>query len=189
MRGTTLTAALLLALSTFAAHPAAAQMLASVTPDTTATTPGAEVAAGDLLRMMHLDRQWPTMMSNTIDRMIANQPMMAPYRETMLTFMNKYASWQSVAPTLQHLYAQQFTEAELRDLITFYRTPTGQKSVAKLAELQDRGAAMGEQLVAAHKDELTAAIMVRAQQIKDSAYTTPSPVGGTVFSKGAPPSP
>lgn len=188
MRGTTLTAALL-ALSTLAAHPAAAQTLASVTPDTTATTPGAEVAAGDLLRVMHLDQQWPTMMSNTIDRMIISQPLMAPYRETMLTFMTKYASWQAVEPTLQHLYAQQFTEGELRDLIAFYRTPTGKKSVAKLAELQQRGAAMGEELVASHKDELTAAIMLRAQQIKDSAYTTPSPVGGTVFSKGAPPSP
>jgi hypothetical protein len=188
MRGTTLTAALL-ALSTLAAHPAAAQTLASVTPDTTTPTPGAERAAGDLLRIMHLDQQWPAMMSNTIDRMIVNQPVMAPYRETMLTFMTKYAGWQSAEPTLQHLYAQQFTEAELRDLIAFYRSPTGQKSVAKLPELQERGAAMGEQLVASHKDELTAAIMLRAQQIKDSAYTTPSPVGGTVFSKGAPPSP
>jgi uncharacterized protein len=121
--------------------------------------------------------------------MITNQPVMAPFRETMLAFMTKYAGWQAAAPSLQHLYAQQFTEAELRDMITFYRSPTGQKSVAKMAALQEEGAKMGEELVAAHKSELTAAIMLRAQQIKDSSFSTPGPVGGTVFSKGAPPSP
>jgi uncharacterized protein len=186
MRGTTLAAALL-ALSPLAAQPAAAQsnQAAQAPQDSATTSPGAERAAGELVKVMHLDQQWPTMMANTVDRMIANQPQMAPYRQTMLEFMTKYVGWQTVEPVLQHLYAQQFTEPELHDLLVFYRTPTGQKSVAKIPALQEQGTAMGEQLVAAHKDELTAAIVARTQQIRDSAYATPSPVGGTVFSKGA----
>jgi uncharacterized protein len=160
MRHTTFAAALL-TLSTLALRPIAAQTTSS---DTT-TTPSTERAAGDLLHVMHLDDQWPHMIDAELDAMVVNQPLMAPYRETMRVFFVKYAGWPAVEPAMQHLYAQTFTEAELHDLSTFYRTPTGQKALAKMAELQARGRALGQQVVQAHKDELTAAIAARAQEL------------------------
>jgi hypothetical protein len=144
--------------------------------DTTATTPGAEHAAGELLQVMHLDAQWPGMISAQLDQMVVAQPAMAPFRSTMTDFFEKYAGWQTMAPAMQHLYAQEFTEPELHDLIVFYRTPTGQKALSKLALLQSRGAAIGQQVVAEHRDELTAAITLRAEQIRDSADSSqPAP--------------
>jgi hypothetical protein len=177
MRATTLTAALLL-LPSLTTRPAAAQTVSD-----TATTPAAEHTAGELMHVMHLDDQWQGIMSTQLDVMVTAQPLMAPYRETMRQFFDKYVGWTAVAPGMQHIYAQTFTEAELRDLIAFYSTPTGQKSLSKLAELQTRGRAIGEQLVAAHRDELTAAIAARAQQLAHESGAAATP------SKGAPPSP
>jgi uncharacterized protein len=167
MRGTILTAALLV-LSVAVAAP---QATAQATPDTT-VSPGAERAAGDLLQIMHFDQQWPAMISAQMDQEISNRPQLAPFRTTMLDFFAKYAGWPIVQPLMERIYAQEFTEAEIRDMIAFYRTPTGQKSAAKLPILQARGAAMGQQLVAAHKDELTAALTARAKQLQDSTTGT-----------------
>jgi uncharacterized protein len=177
MRGTTLAAALI-ALSI----PAVRQAEAQASADTSAaTSPGAERAAGELLHVMHLDDQWPALVAAQMDQVITNNPQMAPFKGTMTAFFVKYAGWQAMEPAMQHLYAQQFTEAELRNMIAFYSTPTGQKATSKLAVLQARGAEIGQQAVAAHKDELTAAIMLRAQQIKDSSAGTP-----TVWTKPSP---
>lgn len=172
MRGTLVLTAAFAALSTVAPQVSRAQ----ASSDTLAATPSAERAAGELMKVMHLDTQWPGLIDAQMDQVIAKQPLMAPYRGTMTAFFVKYAGWQAIEPAMRHLYAQEFTEQELRDLTVFYRTPTGQKALSKLTTLQARGAALGEQVVAAHKDELTAAIMLRAQQIKDSsAGTQPVP--------------
>src|ERR1700733_13911401 len=101
MRHTTFAAALL-TLSTLALRPIAAQ----TTSSDTATTPATERAAGDLLHVMHLDDQWPHMIDAELDAMVANQPLMAPYRETMRVFFMKYAGWEAVEPGMQPLYAQ-----------------------------------------------------------------------------------
>ena len=142
MRGTTLSAALL-ALSALALRPMAAQT-PSQTPSDTATTPATERAAGDLLHVMHLDDQWPHMIDAELDAMVANQPLMAPYRETMRVFFMKHAGWEAVEPGMQHLYAQTFTESELHDLSVFYRTPTGAKALQMMPRVM--GESMTEML-------------------------------------------
>jgi len=47
-----------------------------------------------------------------------------------------------VTPKLAEVYAETFTEQELKDILAFYRTPTGQKMVAKTPELSRRGQEM-----------------------------------------------
>jgi hypothetical protein len=173
MRGRILAAAAIV-LSGAVVRPAAAQTAAD-----TATTPGAERVAGELLQVMHLDTQWPVLITQQVDAVTTSQPLMAPYRQTMLEFFAKYGGWTAVEPQMRHLYAQTFTEAELRDLIVFYRTPTGQKAIAKLATLQTRGREIGEQVVAAHRDELTTAISARALQLSHDTTGAAQPPAST----------
>jgi hypothetical protein len=50
-------------------------------------------------------------------------------------FFAQNFKWDEVRPKVAKLYSDAFTEAELRELIAFYQTPTGQKAVAKLPAL------------------------------------------------------
>ena len=50
-------------------------------------------------------------------------------------FFTQNFKWDDVKPKLAKLYADAFTEAELREIIAFYETPTGQKAVARLPAL------------------------------------------------------
>jgi len=59
-----------------------------------------------------------------------------------LKFFADNFKWDDVKPKLAKLYTEAFTEAELREIITFYSTPTGQKFVAKLPVLTQQGGAM-----------------------------------------------
>ncbi len=43
--------------------------------------------------------------------------------------------WEEMRPQLAKLYTAAFTEAELAEIIAFYETPTGQKTLAKLPAL------------------------------------------------------
>jgi hypothetical protein len=45
-------------------------------------------------------------------------------------------SWDKLEPDLVELYAGVYTEDELRELTEFYRSPLGQKFIAKMPELQ-----------------------------------------------------
>jgi hypothetical protein len=47
--------------------------------------------------------------------------------------------------TMVPLYEQRFTQQEIRDVVAFYRTPTGQKMLAELPGLMNDGMRIGQQ--------------------------------------------
>jgi len=85
--------------------------------------------------------------------------------------MNKYLSWSSVKPGMVQMYAETFTEPEVRELTTFYRPP-GQKTVTKLPELFQKSAALGQKVLRDHLPELQEAI---AKKMKESKGTSGKP--------------
>lgn len=54
------------------------------------------------------------------------------------------------------IYARAFTDAELRDAIAFFNSPTGQKFLDKQPQLMQEGAVLGQSLMAAKQPELRA---------------------------------
>lgn len=47
--------------------------------------------------------------------------------------------WEAIRPQMTDLYLRTFTEAELRDLVAFYETPAGRKSLEKMPLLLQEG--------------------------------------------------
>ena len=68
-------------------------------------------------------------------------------------FFDENFKWDDVKPQIAKLYTDTFTEAELRDLIAFYQTPTGLKAIAKMPVLMQQGAALGMSRVQAKMPE------------------------------------
>lgn len=120
--------------------------------------------AEELLQVMNvsvvLDRSIDLMLHAQID---AN-PDIKPYEDIMRQFLAKYLSWESVKPGMVQMYAETFTEPELRELAAFYRTPLGQKAMTKMPELVQKGSAMGQKAVQDHLPELREAIEKRKKE-------------------------
>ena len=146
--------ALALGLSLTVASSASAQ---APTP-----TPGAVKAAAELMQVMHAEKAFRDAISASFDVQIQNNPAMAPYRGALQEFADKYVTWETMGPQLTATYAQAFTESELKDLITFYKSPTGQKLASQQATLAARGQAIALSVIQAHQGEL--ADLIRKQQ-------------------------
>jgi uncharacterized protein len=132
-------------------------------------TPGATKAATELLQVMHADKTLHDQISAAFDVQIQNNPAMVPYRGAMQKFAERYLTWDAIGPQLTTAYAQVFSESELKDLVAFYKTPTGQKLATQAATLTAKGQAIGLSVVQQHQGEL--ADMIRQQQ---SGATTPA---------------
>jgi hypothetical protein len=128
-------------------------------------------AAADLLKMMNMEKTMRSGSNAMLDAQIHGNPALAPYRDVFEKWVGKYLTWDAVGPRMTDLYMQSFTEPELRDLIAFYKTPTGQKSLAKMPVLMQQGAQLGMEVAQQHKAELEE--MIRARKAELEKAKTP----------------
>jgi hypothetical protein len=104
-------------------------------------------------------------LSRLIEVQIQQQPRLAPYRQIMTDFLNKYISWDAIKDEVIALYSDTFTTAEIKALTAFYSTPLGKKSLKAMPELTAQGAALGQRRVIAHEQELLALIREAEKEI------------------------
>ena len=74
-------------------------------------------------------------------------------------YFRKVASDPDFKKELAHIYEEKFTTNELKDLVEFYKSPIGQKSLQLLPELTNAGSKLGEKYtnkyVSGFKEQLT----------------------------------
>ena len=126
----------------------------SANAQTATPSPGAVKAANELMQTMHADKTFHDALSAAFDAQIQSNPAMAPYRGTLQAFADKYLTWEAMGPQLTAVYAELFTESELKDLIAFYKTPTGQKLASQAATLSSKGQTISLTILQQHQTEL-----------------------------------
>jgi hypothetical protein len=133
----------------------------------TTITPAHLKAAEDLLTSSGASAQLKGNIAAMINQSSANVP--ADKKEKfvgiMNAFMNKYLNWDLIKDQMAAMYAQEFTEQELKDLSTFYQSPLGKKMNQKQPVLFQKGAQIGQMAVQSHQSEL--------QQMMQDAFKTP----------------
>jgi hypothetical protein len=98
--------------------------------------------------------------NNIVDDVIKSQSGQMPkeyqekFKEVMKSFMDKYYTYDILKPKLAKIYADEFTELELKDLIVFYSSPTGKKFADKIPSLTKKGMEIGANTVKDHQEEL-----------------------------------
>ncbi|MEM1069204.1 MAG: DUF2059 domain-containing protein [Planctomycetota bacterium] len=106
----------------------------------------------------------------TIDQMMSaqltQQPQLAAFKDVMLDFLRKHVSYSALKSDMVKLYRDAFTEEEIQQLTAFYRTPVGQKAIAKLPSLATAGAQLGMSRVQANMGELQKAILERQKELE-----------------------
>jgi hypothetical protein len=153
------------ALAPFAAAQAPSPGAPGRTPSGPTPTAAQSAAAVELLKSIKLDESLPSTSAAMIDSEIRGNPGMEPYRDVMLKWIQKYMTWDAMRPELIRLYTDTYTEAELKQLAAFYKTPLGQKTLTKTPELLQKTAMIGARLGQQHADELKTAMTARRDEL------------------------
>ena len=122
--------------------------------------------AAELLQIVHVDRSTAEALDIALRLQLQQQPKLEPYEDALRAFMQKYMSWESLKDDYTRIYAEAFSEQELRQMIAFYRTSTGQKAVSMIPELMSKGAAIGQSRIQENRDELQQMIEKRQKEIE-----------------------
>src|SRR5215472_2736465 len=111
-------------------------------------------AAENLLIVMEVDKSLPKIAEQVVETQLQQNPQLAPQRDVLQRFLNKYLNWESVKEDTITAYAQEFTEQELKKLTEFYKTPVGKKASEKMPRLAFISGQIGLRQAQAHQTEL-----------------------------------
>jgi uncharacterized protein len=134
-------------------------------------------AARTLLEQMDVQTTMGVDAALMADAMIRQNAALAPYRETILQWASTYITWDNLGPPLAAIYADEFSEAALKQLSAFYRTPLGRKALAVMPSLARRGMEVGGKVAQEHLPELRALVEARTQALQKGAGTPAAPAG------------
>ena len=134
------------------AAPAAAQDTAR------AHAPAHMAAARELMEAAQVQQAAMAGVESMIAEQVRTNPSMARYRQAMLEWARGLFTGEEALNAFGALYADAFTEDELRQLVAFYRTPLGRKMAASQGVLATRGAELGRQLAERKQGDLLARI-------------------------------
>jgi uncharacterized protein len=123
----------------FSGLPALAQPAPSPPPQPQLkpATPAALQAARDILAMKNVSAQYagaiPNIVQRTKDALLQNNlNYQKDLNEVAITIAQAFAGREKeIGEQMAKIYASDFTEQELKDLVTFYKSPLGQKLLAQ----------------------------------------------------------
>lgn len=149
-------------------------------PDTTTRVPSLAgyapshiAAAESLLAAANMEKMLGDMTEQSIQAQIQAMPQMAQFADILREFMKEQMDWKALKPEFVALYVQTFTEPELREVAAFYRTPIGQKMLAKTPELMSRGMALSQRRMQAAMPRMFERIQARAAELQKQGKLTP----------------
>lgn len=119
-----------------------------------------------LLTTLELDKAFEQTTIKMLDVQLKQNPKLAPFKQVMLRFFNKYMSYDSLKPEMVEIYSEAFTASELKEIVAFYKTPTGKKSIKKMPELMAKGGQIGAQRVQDNIQELQEMIRIESERLQ-----------------------
>jgi hypothetical protein len=137
----------------------------SASPAAAPITPSHRQVAEALLGTIYSDDSFNKVIDQVLATQLKGHPEVQPYENELRTFLGKYMSWAALKPDMAEVYAREFTEPELREMLRFYQSPVGKKAAAKIPTLMQMGMEIGQRHVKDHMPELQ-------KLIQDKAATT-----------------
>ena len=126
----------------------------------------AHAAADTLVTLLRIEEAATAGARASIGQQVAQNPDLEAYRDILESWSQKHLSGPEFRAAVVSLYAETFAVPELRDLIAFYRSQTGQKLASLQPTLVARSAAIGQQIAADHQAELEAAVEARNAELQ-----------------------
>jgi len=119
-----------------------------------AADPARIKAAEELLASMKMEESFEQSIETMLKTQLDAEPLLAQFEDILRDFARKYLTWSAVKEEYVALYADVFTESELRDLTAFHETPLGRKLLVTLPDLMVREQQITQKIVETHSKEL-----------------------------------
>jgi|SRR5690554_1138343 len=125
-----------------------------------------EEAVYKLVDIMGGQEQVAQMHQQFVEMVGASNPQMTPYIPVIREWAEKYLSWEEMREPMADIYRKYFENDEIEQLLTFYRTPVGEKSVDLMPVLFQEGGQLGMQIAQQHQGELEAMIDAAREELE-----------------------
>lgn len=142
--------------------PAVGQTTPAAGKPTFTPTPGHQQAAETLLNTLYSEASFNQAIDQRLTAQFKVAPALQPYEPELRAFLSKYLSWASLKTELIGMYAQEFTEPELREITRFYQSPTGQKAIARVPALRQMALDIGQRRFQEHMPEFQEMLVKKA---------------------------
>ena len=131
------------------------------------TTPAAThvQAAKEVLDLMQAEKMINATLEGELKFQLENNQQLAPFEAIMRQFFIKYAGWDSVKDDIFVLYTGAFSEAELKEISTFYRTKTGQKALDVFPDLMHKSMELRTEKIREHIEEFQEMVKNRQKEL------------------------
>ncbi len=123
-------------------------------------------AAHELLEMMDMPNLYAQTVKATVDAQTTQNPEMAAYEDIFTEFFTKYMGWDNMKDDIAKIYATNFSAQEIQEMIAFYKTPVGQKTIKLLPKLSREGVVLGQKKLMENQAELKQMIEERAAELE-----------------------
>jgi hypothetical protein len=131
-------------------------------------------AVFELFQQMDMNNMLKSSIDVSLQAQIQANPAVGRYEKQLRAFFVKYMSWESLKEEFAELYVKAFTESELKELVQFYKTPVGKKTLHELPALMQQGAQIGMARVQEHAAELNAMMQESTTQPAPAAASKPA---------------
>ncbi len=117
-------------------------------------SPAASQQAGrDLYRALGGDRLTQQSLEAIVS-IAGRDPKVAPYEGILRTWVDSGVASSHIGDDMAAYYSKTFTEKELKDILAFLKTPTGQKVVARMPDVIQHQANLSALMMEANRKEL-----------------------------------
>lgn len=134
--------------------PAAAQPGTPPAESSRTIAPSHLAVAREFLDVIRMQEAAAAGMEVSMNEQIEINPELKPYQGVIQKWAREIFASEEAKNAFATAYAETFSEAELRELIAFYRTPLGRRLAENQTALVLRGAEIGRRLADAHQAEL-----------------------------------
>jgi len=126
-------------------------------------------AANELLDLIRFEKEMDDIIQATMQMVKRNYPEMSEEQEkTLKEFYKKHMSAGSLRNEVSAIYADIFTESELHDIASFYKTKTGQKALQKFPEIMQRAMDLAQTRVLQNMDDMQE-ILTQGRETKEDS--------------------
>jgi hypothetical protein len=125
-------------------------------------------AAGELVDAMNMQKMMDETAVATMKAQIAQQPVLAQFEDILRETLQKAMKWEEVRGDFIRIYAETYTEDELRQLKTFYQTPLGQRVLATMPEVAAKSTEVSNRRMQQFLPEMQQQIMERMMAGSDA---------------------
>ncbi len=125
--------------------------------------------AEQLLLLTGVPKQLDSTVSAIMYIYLESEPQLKKYHDIIQTYTKTYVAWNQLKPDIINLYTKMYTEDELTELIRFYSTPLGKKTLETIPSLLKQSALIVKESFEKNGHKLDQMIAEREQDLQEEA--------------------